>query len=45
MIGAVDAMLKADEVQLTSYQKIGTGLCLTTIQGVADAGIAVELGM
>lgn len=46
MVGAADAMLKAAEVQLVSYEKIGSGLCTAIIRGnVADVAVAVEAGM
>ena len=46
MVGAADAMLKAAEVQLVSYEKIGGGLCTAIIRGsVADVAVAVEAGM
>lgn len=46
MVGAADAMLKAAEVQLISYEKIGAGLCTAIIQGaVADVGVALEAGL
>ena len=46
MVGAADAMLKAAEVQLVSYEKIGAGLCTAIIRGaVADVGVALEVGM
>lgn len=46
MVGAADAMLKAAEVQLVSYEKIGAGLCTAIIRGsVADVAVAIEAGM
>lgn len=46
MVGACDAMLKAAEVHLSSYEKIGAGLCTAIIRGaVADVAVAVEAGM
>jgi len=46
MVGAADAMLKAAEVQLISYEKIGAGLCTAIIRGaVADVAVALEVGM
>jgi len=46
MVGACDAMLKAANVQLASYEKIGAGLCTAIIRGrVADVVVAVEAGM
>jgi carbon dioxide concentrating mechanism protein CcmO len=46
MVGAADAMLKAAEVELAAYEKIGAGLCTAIIRGaVADVVVAVEVGM
>ncbi|MBV9389887.1 MAG: BMC domain-containing protein [Chroococcidiopsidaceae cyanobacterium CP_BM_ER_R8_30] len=46
MVGAADAMLKAAEVQLASYEKIGAGLCTAIIRGaVADVVVALEVGV
>jgi len=46
MVGAADAMLKAAEVYLSSYETIGDGLCTAIIRGsVADVAVAVEAGM
>ncbi len=46
MVGASDAMLKAAEVYLASYEMIGSGLCTAIIRGsVADVAVAVEAGM
>ncbi|MBE9192724.1 BMC domain-containing protein [Gloeocapsopsis crepidinum LEGE 06123] len=46
MVGAADAMLKAADVKLMSYEKIGAGLCTAIIRGaVADVVVAVEAGM
>lgn len=46
MVGAADAMLKSAEVQMVSYEKIGSGLCTAIIRGaVADVVVAVEAGM
>ncbi|MCL1472864.1 carbon dioxide-concentrating mechanism protein CcmK [Argonema antarcticum] len=46
MVGAADAMLKAAEVYLSSYEKIGAGLCTAIIRGsVANVAVAVEAGM
>lgn len=46
MVGACDAMLKAADVQLASYEVIGSGLCTAIIRGrVADVAVAVEAGM
>lgn len=46
LVGASDAMLKAADVQLASYEKIGSGLCTAIIRGsVANVAVAVEAGM
>lgn len=46
MVGAADAMLKAADVQLASYEKIGDGLCTVIIRGsVSNVAVAVEAGM
>ncbi|MGJ3252892.1 MAG: carbon dioxide-concentrating mechanism protein CcmK [Elainellaceae cyanobacterium] len=46
MVGAADAMLKSAEVQLASYEMIGSGLCTAIIRGrVADVTMAIEAGM
>ena len=46
MVGAADAMLKAAEVQLAAYEKIGAGLCTAIIRGaVADVVVALEVGV
>jgi carbon dioxide concentrating mechanism protein CcmO len=46
MVGASDAMLKAAEVMLASYETIGDGLCTAIVRGsVADVAVAVEAGM
>ncbi|WGV26519.1 carbon dioxide-concentrating mechanism protein CcmK [Halotia branconii] len=46
MVGACDAMLKAADVQLGAYEKIGAGLCTAIIRGsVANVAVAVEAGM
>ncbi|KAF3888418.1 MULTISPECIES: BMC domain-containing protein [Nostocales] len=46
MVGAADAMLKAADVQLAAYEKIGAGLCTAIIRGsVANVAVAVEVGM
>lgn len=46
MVGAADAMLKAGNVQLASYETIGAGLCTAIIRGsVADVAVAVDAGM
>jgi carbon dioxide concentrating mechanism protein CcmO len=46
VVGAADAMLKAADVQLAAYEKIGSGLCTAIIRGsVANVAVAVEAGM
>ncbi len=46
LVGAADAMLKAAEVELAAYEKIGSGLCTAIIRGaVADVVVAIEVGM
>ncbi|ELR96893.1 carbon dioxide-concentrating mechanism protein [Gloeocapsa sp. PCC 73106] len=46
LVGASDAMLKAADVQLASYEKIGAGLCTAIIRGsVANVAVAIEAGM
>jgi len=46
LVGASDAMLKAADVQLTSYEKIGSGLCTAIVRGsVANVAVAIEAGM
>ncbi len=46
MVGAADAMLKSANVQLSSYEVVGAGLCTAIIRGrVSDVAIAVEAGM
>ncbi|WP_071525338.1 BMC domain-containing protein [Spirulina subsalsa] len=46
LVGAADAMLKAADVQLAGYEKIGDGLCTAVIRGsVANVAVAVEAGM
>lgn len=46
MVGACDAMLKAADVYLSSYETIGDGLCTAIIRGsVANVAVAVEAGM
>ena len=46
MVGAADAMLKAGDVQLASYETIGDGLCTVIIRGsVSNVAVAVEAGM
>ncbi|KAB8317143.1 BMC domain-containing protein [Tolypothrix campylonemoides VB511288] len=46
LVGAADAMLKAADVQLAAYEKVGAGLCTAIIRGsVANVAVAVEAGM
>jgi len=46
MGAGADAMLKAADVQLASYETIGAGLCTAMIRGsVADVAMAIEVGM
>lgn len=46
LVGASDAMLKSADVQLTSYEKIGSGLCTAIVRGsVANVAVAIEAGM
>lgn len=46
MVGAADAMLKAADVQLAAYEKIGDGLCTAIIRGsVANVAVAIDVGM
>ncbi|WP_019505702.1 carbon dioxide-concentrating mechanism protein [Pleurocapsa sp. PCC 7319] len=46
MVGGADAMLKSADVQLSSYEKIGDGLCTAIIRGsIANVAIAIEAGM
>ena len=46
VVGAADAMLKAADIQLAAYEKIGAGLCTAIIRGsVANVAVAVEAGM
>ncbi len=46
MVGACDAMLKAADLQLTSYETIGAGLCTAiTRASVSNVAVAVEVGM
>jgi carbon dioxide concentrating mechanism protein CcmO len=46
LVGAADAMLKAADVHLAAYEKIGGGLCTAIIRGsVANVAVAVEAGM
>lgn len=46
MVGAADAMLKAADIQLAAYERIGDGLCTVIIRGsVSNVAVAVEAGM
>ena len=46
MVGAADAMLKSANVELMSFETIGSGLCTAIIRGnVADVAVAIESGM
>jgi carbon dioxide concentrating mechanism protein CcmO len=46
MVGASDAMLKAADVKLVGYERIGAGLCTSVIRGtVSNVAVAVEAGM
>lgn len=46
MVGACDAMLKAADVVLTSYETTGAGLCTAIVRGsVSNVAVAVEAGM
>ena len=46
IVGAADAMLKAADIQLAAYEKIGASLCTAIIRGsVANVAVAVETGM
>lgn len=46
MVGAADAMLKAADVQLASYETIGDGLCTAIIRGtVSNVAMAIDVGM
>lgn len=46
MVGAADAMLKAADVHLSSYEIVGDGLCTAIIRGhVSDVAVAIEVGM
>lgn len=46
MVGACDSMLKSADVQLTSYETTGNGLCTAIIRGsVSNVAVAVEAGM
>ncbi len=46
MVGAADAMLKSANVELLSYETIGSGLCTAIIQGsVTNVAVAIEAGI
>ncbi len=46
MVGAADAMLKSADVQLSSYETIGDGLCTAIVRGtVANVAMGIEVGM
>lgn len=46
MVGAADAMLKSANVELMSFETIGSGLCTAIIRGsVADVAMAIESGV
>ena len=46
MVGGADAMLKSADVQLSSYEKIGDGLCTAIIRGsIANVAMAIDAGM
>ncbi|UFP92662.1 carbon dioxide-concentrating mechanism protein [Gloeobacter morelensis MG652769] len=46
LVGASNTMLRAAEVHLIGYEKIGAGLCTVIIQGhVADVIYAIDAGM
>jgi carbon dioxide concentrating mechanism protein CcmO len=46
MVGAADVMMKSADVQLASYETIGSGLCTAIIRGsVANVAVAIEAGM
>lgn len=46
MVGAIDAMLKSADIELTSYETIGAALCTAIIRGsVADIVVALQVGM
>ncbi len=46
LVGAADIMMKAADIQVAAYEKIGEGLCTVVIRGaVTDVAIAVEAGM
>jgi carbon dioxide concentrating mechanism protein CcmO len=45
IVGTADAMLKAAEVTLVGYEKIGSGNCTVIVRGnIADVRLAVEEG-
>lgn len=45
IVGTADAMLKAAEVTLVGYEKIGSGYCTVVVRGnIADVRLAVEEG-
>jgi carbon dioxide concentrating mechanism protein CcmO len=46
LVGAADIMMKAADIEVAAYEKIGAGLCTIVIRGaVTDVAIAVEAGM
>ncbi len=46
MVGAADAMLKAAEIQLSSYETTGDGLVTAIVRGsIANVAVAIEVGM
>ncbi|MEM6500927.1 MAG: BMC domain-containing protein [Cyanobacteria bacterium P01_C01_bin.89] len=46
MVGAADAMLKAAEIQLSSYEATGEGLVTAIVRGsIANVAVAIEVGM
>ena len=46
MVGAADAMLKAAEIQLSSYEATGDGLVTAIVRGsIANVAVAIEVGM
>jgi carbon dioxide concentrating mechanism protein CcmO len=46
LVGAADSMMKSANVQLSSYEKIGAGLCTAIIRGsIANVAVAIEAGM
>ena len=45
IVGTADAMLKAAEVTMVGYEKIGSGYCTAIVRGnIADVRLAVEEG-